>query len=289
VGGDSVIRARNGVDLSTWPVLDRHPVDVVVSTRRGGVSSGPYASLNVGLHVGDEPEAVLKNRRRLAAALGLTLGDLVFCHQTHGRGVAVATRDDAGKGSLSQGDALYGVDALVTGEAGLGLVMMAADCSPIALYDPGAEVVACVHSGWRGTVARVSEAALDVMVTLGADPGRVIAAIGPTIPGDRYQVGPEVAEAASAALGDLRGVAVPDGQGRWLLDLVAANRRILVAAGVSPDRIHTSALSTSDFLYFSDRAERPCGRQAMVAVLHTGSQPSGTSGRTGGTSLQPWT
>ncbi len=257
----------NGMDLLTWPVLQPHPLDVVMTTRTGGVSTGPYASLNLGLHVGDDPRAVVENRRRVAAALDLTLDDLVFCRQTHGRGVATVTRDDAGKGSRGEADALDGIDALVTVETGLGLVMMAADCTPMALYDPDANVVACVHSGWRGTVARVAEAALDVMGGLGADPRRVLAAIGPTIPGDRYQVGPEVAAAAAGALGDLDGVAVPDGSGRWLLDLVAANRRILAAAGVPEEHIYVSGVSTSDRLCFSDRAERPCGRQAMIVVL----------------------
>jgi YfiH family protein len=267
VAGDSTLTTRHGTDLITWPVLDRYPVQVVVTTRQGGVSSGPYSSLNVGLHVGDDPAAVVENRRRMAAALDLTLDDLVFCRQTHGRGVAVVTGDDAGRGSRSESDALDGIDALVTAEAGLGLVMMAADCTPLALYDPDAKVVACVHSGWRGTVARVGEAALHHMADLGADPSRVIVLIGPAIAGDRYQVGPEVAKAVAAALGDLDGLAVPDGDGRWLLDLVAANRRILADAGVDPQRIHATALTTSHPSCFSDRAERPCGRQAMVAVL----------------------
>ena len=133
--------------MLAWPAFDGHPVDALVTSRQGGVSAGPYASLNLGLHVGDSTAAVLENRRRTAAALGADLGDLVFCHQSHGRNVQVVTAADRGRGTLSQDDAIAATDALVTAEPGVVLVVMVADCVPIVLYDPVARVLSCVHAG----------------------------------------------------------------------------------------------------------------------------------------------
>ena len=152
------LRRAGGLEVLAWPVFDGLGVDALVTTRRGGVSRGPYQSLNLGLHVGDSDQDVIENRRRAASALGADLGDMVFCDQSHGREVHVATAGDRGRGSLARADAIASTDALVTAEPGIALVVMVADCVPIVLYDPVAHVLACVHAGWRGTVARVSEA-----------------------------------------------------------------------------------------------------------------------------------
>jgi copper oxidase (laccase) domain-containing protein len=175
----SALRRRADLDVLTWPVFDAFDVDVAVTTRNGGVSSGPYASLNLGLHVGDEAADVLENRRRAAAALDADPADFVFCIQAHGPNVQVVTASDRGRGALTQQDAIAGTDALVTRDAGVVLTVMVADCVPIVLYDPVAHVLACVHAGWRGTVARVSEAAVESMRSLGSNSGDVIAALGP--------------------------------------------------------------------------------------------------------------
>ncbi len=253
--------------------FEPHAVDALVTGRAGGVSTGPYESLNLGLHVGDDAERVVENRRRAAAMVGLDLGDTVFCHQTHGRDVAVVDDRDRGRGTLGVDDAVP-CDAVVTTTPDLGLAVLVADCVPLVLYDPGAHVLAAVHAGWRGTVARIGEAAVEVMVTLGADPGRIVAGIGPAITADRYQVGDEVADAARACFAGDRAdpgiddVIRPDGTGRWLFDLWAANRRILVAAGVKPGNIEVSTVGTGPGTpFFSDRAARPCGRFAALARL----------------------
>jgi len=256
----------------TWPAFAEHAVDALVTTRQGGVSAGPYESLNLGLHVGDNAEAVLENRRRTAASLGADLGDLVFCNQSHGRNVYVATAADRGRGALSQDDAITTTDALVTTEPGIVLVVMVADCVPIVLYDPVARVLSCVHAGWRGTVARVSQAAVEAMAALGSEPGNIIAGIGPAIFPGRYQVDHDVAAAARRCFG-ARGtghVLRPDGTGKWLFDLWSANRIVLRESGLRDDNVHLAAVPTGppgDSPFFSDRAVRPCGRFAAVAVI----------------------
>lgn len=255
--------------MLVWPALEAAGVHSFVTTRLGGVSQGPYKSLNLGLHVGDDDAAVIENRRRAAQALGVALEDLVFCNQTHGREVATVGREDRGRGAFGVADAIEGTDALVTAERGVGLVMMAADCSPLVLADPVAGVVGCVHSGWRGTVARVSAAAVDAMVAVGASPGRIVAAIGPTVAAAGYQVGPEVAATVAETFGAAMAAELlrPDDEGRWRLDLLAANEAVLVDAGVPPEQIHRSGFHSGDGPFFSDRTVRPCGRMAALAVL----------------------
>jgi YfiH family protein len=140
---------------------------------------------------------------------------------------------------------------------------------PIALYDPAAQVLACVHAGWRGTVARVTAAAVATMAMLGARPGDVIAGIGPAIGPDRYQVADDVAEAVRESFGDHASLILrPDGTGRWLFDLWAANRLVLREAGVAGERIHVAAVDTGPpGPFFSNRTARPCGRFAVIARL----------------------
>jgi hypothetical protein len=268
LGDDSGgLRHVGGVWVLTWPALDALGVDVAVTTRIGGVSTGPYESLNLGLHVDDDPDAVVENRRRAVAALGATLDDLVVAEQVHGARAAIVTARDRGRGARSVTDAIAGADALVTAGPGPVLAMLVADCVPVVLVDPTAGVLACVHAGWRGTAARVLDSALHAMGTLGSRPGQVTAAIGPAVSADRYQVGAEVAGALQASLGGAtEGVLRADGTGRWLADLPEANRRILVEAGVPDHSIHRSAMPTGPRgPFFSDRASRPCGRFAALA------------------------
>ena len=253
---------------AAWASFAGLPVDALVTTRDGGVSAGRYASLNLGLTVGDDPDLVVENRRRAAAALDLDLDDCVFAHQVHGRAVAAVGDGDRGRGTRTLDDA-PACDALVTATPGLGLAALAADCVPMVLVDPDARVLGVVHAGWRGTAARAAAAAVEAMAGLGAAPARIVAGIGPAIPADRYQVGDEVAEAVRAGLGGAAaGVLAPDGPGHWRLDLVAANRAVLVDAGLASGQIAVWPGGTGPGTpFFSDRAERPCGRFAALARL----------------------
>ena len=271
-----------GLALLTWPVLDASGADAAVTARSGGVSSGPYATLNLSLSVGDDPGCVLENRRRLAAGFGASPEDFVFARQVHGAAVRVVGVADRGSGASCLDDAVADADALVTTSPGVVLAILTADCVPIVLHDPVAAVLACVHAGWRGTVAGVTTAALAAMQAFGSRPSDVIAGIGPAIAAARYQVGADVHQAVTQAFGpaaaafirpdahpdarpdahpdarpdahpDARPDAHPDahpdarpdsGQNRWLLDLWAANRHALVEAGVPAPQIHTTTLPT---------------------------------------------
>jgi polyphenol oxidase len=270
---ETSIREAGPLRLLTWPALAGSGADAAVTARAGGVSSGPYATLNLSLSVGDDPERVLENRRRLAAAFGAGPGDFVFARQVHGANVRVVGEAERGSGASALANAIPDADALVTTTPGLVLAILTADCVPIVLHDPVARVLACVHAGWRGTVARVCDAAVAAMISLGSRPQDVIAGLGPAAAPSRYQVGADVHQAVTQAFGpDASGFIRPDpgAAGHWLLDLWAANRYVLRESGLPAAQIHVTDIPTGpagpgDF--FSDRTARPCGRLALAARL----------------------
>ncbi len=260
--------ARVGeVEVLTWPMLAELGVDAAFTARDGGVSTGPYRSLNLGLHVGDDPAAVAENRRRAATALGASVDDFVFGMQVHGAHAAIVTARDAGRGARATADALADTDALVTAERGPVLVTLVADCSPILLVDPDARVLATVHAGWRGAVRDAVGATINAMAALGASARRIVAVIGPTVSPTGYVVGPEVEAAVRSSLGDAAQTVLWQHGDRWRLDVCGANRAQLVAAGVAPGSVHLSPYATGDGRFFSDRAARPCGRFGLLARL----------------------
>jgi len=273
----TVFRAAGDLRLLTWPALDASGAGAAVTARAGGVSSGPYESLNLSLSVGDDPGCVLENRHRLATAFGAAPGDFVFARQVHGAGVRVVTEADRGSGAFRLDDAVDDTDALVTTSPAVVLAIPTADCVPIVLHDPVAGVLACVHAGWRGTVAGVTAATLAVMQGLGTRPSDVVAGIGPAVGADRYQVGPDVHQAVTRSFGPAAAQFIhpdPSAPGRWRLNLRAANRHALRQAGVPGARIHATDIPTGPVPghFFSDRAARPCGRLALAARLRPGGE-----------------
>ena len=264
------------LEILHWPEIQKDGLEAFLTTRSvgdqpGGVSARSYASLNLGLHVGDDPANVLENRSRVARAVGVDLDDFVFCNQIHRPNVVVVTEEHRGRGARSTADALPDTDAMVTTTPGLVLAVMVADCVPLVLHDPVAGVLGCVHAGWGGTVRGVTPAAVSVMRQLGAEPGRIRAGLGAAISAADYQVGDDVKTAAEAAFGDrVDQVIRPDGTGRWLFDLIRSNELQLLASGVPRTQIYTSGLVTGPGTqFFSHRADGPCGRFAAIARLTT--------------------
>jgi YfiH family protein len=164
----------------TSPLLDLPGVRHAYFTRQGGVSQGIYASLNVGVGSKDDPAAVIENRRRAAAHLG---GELVTAYQVHSATAHVADRP--WPGPPPEGD------AVVTATPGVVCGALSADCAPILLADAEARVVGAAHAGWKGALTGVAEDAIAKMESLGARRGRIVAAIGPCIGPDSYEVGLE--------------------------------------------------------------------------------------------------
>ena len=171
------------LSVLTSPLLGIPGVRHAFFTRQGGVSTGLYQSLNLGRGSRDDPAAVAENRRRAADHLGVQPGALLDCYQIHSAVAHVALGpwgDDRPEG-----------DAIVTAAPGLACGALSADCAPILLADAEAGVVGSAHAGWKGALAGVVQSAVDAMTRLGADAGRIRAAVGPCIGPDSYQVGPE--------------------------------------------------------------------------------------------------
>lgn len=244
-------------------------VDAWVTTRAGGCSTGPYTSLNLAFHVGDDHERVAANRRALCDALGI--GRLTVADQQHGCRAVVVDQGLAGAGHDGEPDArrrLPATDALVTDRPGVALGVLVADCAPVVLADPVHRVVGVAHAGRRGVVTDVLGAAVRAMGdTFGSAPGDLVAGVGPCIGPAHYEIAGQALDEVRAAMGD--DLLVPTTAGRATFDLPRAVVRRLTEAGVRHDAVELAGIDTrtaTDRLY-SDRAERPCGRFMLVARL----------------------
>ncbi|MGH4023438.1 MAG: peptidoglycan editing factor PgeF [Pseudonocardiaceae bacterium] len=224
----------------------------VVTTRDGGASEPPYASFNLGAHVGDRAEAVAANRARLASGVGLPADRLVWMEQVHGRAVAAVD------GPRSQ--PVPATDGLVTAEPELALVALVADCVPVLLADPVAGVVGAVHAGRVGARIGVLLAALEAMQGLGARLERVEALLGPAACGQCYEV---PADMQAGVVAQLPGSACRTRQGTAGLDVRAGLRRQLTDAGVA--RIGVDPRCTiEDPTLYSYRRDGITGRLAAL-------------------------
>ncbi len=226
-------------------------VRAAFTLRAGGVSAPPYDSFNCATHVGDDPQAVERNRARLRERLALPC-EPVWLEQVHGRRAV-----ELGAGGGPAGAA----DAAVTREAGRVCVVQVADCLPVLLAARDGSAVGAAHAGWRGLAAGVLESALRA---LGAAPGEVLAWLGPAIGPRHYEVGAEVRDAFTGADPGAAAAFTPNARGRWQCDLYALARQRLAALGVarvSGGRWCTYADSAR---FFSFRRDGRCGRMAAL-------------------------
>ena len=233
------------------------------STREGGVSTGPIASLNLSRGI-EDIELVRENRRRFAAAFGRPVDALVFAEQRHGNSVAIANKGDA---RPAGGHWHPGVDALISDRPDLLLIILAADCLPILIATDDGRVVAAVHAGWRGTAANVARHAVAALQReYGVAPERLVAAIGPSIGPCCYEVDGPVIDAFGAGHEAL----LPGRPDHAMLDLRLANVRQLEGAGLRPERIEVLDYCTScrtDLLYSHRREGEPSGRFAGAITI----------------------
>jgi len=227
----------------------------VVTTRAGGRSKPPYESFNLGAGVGDDPEAVAANRHRLADELGLGRDRLVWMEQVHGRNAEVVDGPRA--------TAVETTDALVTAEPGLALVALCADCVPVLLADPQANVVGAAHAGRVGARVGVLPAALKAMEQAGASIDRIQVLLGPAVCGECYEV-PAVMQADVEK--HLPGSASKTRAGTPGLDLRAGLWRQLADAGVAKIGIDPRC-TVEDKTLFSHRREGTTGRLAALTWL----------------------
>ncbi|NEW29334.1 peptidoglycan editing factor PgeF [Nocardia cyriacigeorgica] len=230
----------------------------VVTTRAGGYSAAPYDSFNLGDHVGDDPQAVRRNRERLAETIGLPPQRLVWMEQIHGRNVEIVDGPRT--------EPVPATDALVTTVGGLALVVVTADCVPILLSDDEAGVIAAVHAGRIGARIGIVPRVLDAMVSVGARIDRIGAFLGPAASGRQYEV---PAEMRADVERHLPGSATTTERGTPGLDLRAGLRRQLTTAGVGAVAVDPRC-TIEDKTLFSHRRGAPTGRLGGVIWMEEG-------------------
>jgi len=235
--------------------------------REGGISNGPFASLNCGQGSGDDPDKVRENRARAATALGASPDRLVSAFQVHGSGVhrveAPWSPDDRPR-----------VDGLVTDRPGLALGILTADCAPVLFADPEAGVIGAAHAGWRGAIGGVTDEVVRQMERLGATRQTISAAIGPTISGRNYEVGPEFHDefiAADAA--NARFFMPSEKDGHFMFDLPAYLEQRLGAAGLGKVERTGHCTYDDDRRFYSYRRATHRGEKTyggMIAAITLG-------------------
>jgi YfiH family protein len=236
--------------LSVYPIetVRQFNIDAFVTDRFGGVSEAPFDSLNLAGHVGDRIEHVRENRRRVARASGVDPGHLITINQVHGTDVL----DVDGVSLAPEGD------GLVSSLSGLALAILVADCVPILLVDDASAKFGVIHAGWRGLAGGVLKSAL----THFENPRSVHAVVGPCISVEGYQVGPEVA----AHFNTIPDALYADVADRSRLDLRHVAARQLSEQGLTGEHVTVCRQSTDGGeVFYSDRAQRPGGRFALVA------------------------
>lgn len=270
-----VIHREEELVYLTFPALEETGmVEHLFSTRLGGVSQGQFATMNLSFTRGDDPDCVAENFRRIGKVLGISPEDFVFTDQTHTANVRRVFKTDQGKGFLLERD-YQDIDGLVTNEPGVVLTAFFADCVPLYFVDPVKRAIGLSHSGWKGTVQKIGKATVEMLQReFGSHPSDIITAIGPSICGDCYEVGWDVAEQftrafpATVQLKEKKEAGhrkATSGQiirekenGKYLLDLWEANRQVLLEAGILQEHICITDICTccNPELLFSHRASK---------------------------------
>ena len=260
-GQDRVLEIEDkSVPLLYFPILENTGiVEHCFTTRAGGVSEGIFDSLNLSFSRGDDESAVMENYDRLAAALDTRKEQFVCTDQTHTTNVIRVGKEDCGYGVTRQ-KPYTDVDGLVTDEPGVVLSTFFADCVPLYFVDTVNRAIGLSHSGWRGTVGRMGQRTLEKMATeFGTNPKDIVAAVGPSICQDCYEVSEDVAEEFIKEFsGHADEILINKGNGKYQLDLWKTNEIVLIEAGVKKENIAVTNICTccKPDLLFSHRASK---------------------------------
>ena len=260
-GQDRILEIEDkSVPLLYFPILENTGiVEHCFTTRAGGVSEGIFDSLNLSFTRGDDESAVMENYDRLAAALDTRKEQFVCTDQTHTTNVIRVGKEDCGYGVTRQ-KPYTDVDGLVTDEPGVVLSTFFADCVPLYFVDTVNRAIGLSHSGWRGTVGRMGQRTLEKMATeFGTNPKDSVAAVGPSICQDCYEVSEDVAEEFIKEFsGHADEILINKGNGKYQLDLWKTNEIVLIEAGVKKENIAVTNICTccNPDLLFSHRASK---------------------------------
>jgi polyphenol oxidase len=268
---DMILRTHHDVPFLCFPALeDAGLVRHGFSVRDGGVSTGPYMSMNLSFTMGDSKENVLENYGLMARALNVDVNSMTSVWQAHTDNIRLIEAKDKGKGIALPKDP-EPCDGMITNTRGVTLVTLHADCLPLYFLDPVNLAIGLTHSGWRGTQQAIGIRTLEGMEReFGTIRENVLVFIGPGIGRSAFEVGPEVAEAFVELLGDKKAktVLTPQQMGKYTLNLPLANEMLFLEAGIRPDHIHAAELCTyrRPDLFFSHRRDGNV-RGSMAAFL----------------------
>lgn len=247
-----------------------------ITTRIGGTSCAPYDSLNMGLHVGDDPSKVIANRKIVCDALHLDFDSLCAAEQVHGSHVKKILRADAGRGRCDYSDAIPQTDALITNERDISLLLCVADCSPIFLFDKNQRAAAIIHAGWKGTLAKIVEKTLRKMMDeFGSNPKDIFAGIGPTIGTEPncegYEVSLDLVNKFTLNFQEDAEKFIQKDNGKFYLNLAKANILQLQKMGVPDENIDAANLCTleNSSWFFSHRSMHGQGQTGRFAAIVT--------------------
>ena len=264
------VRKKGDIVYLTFPSLERETaIYHGFSTRLGGVSEGIYHSMNLSFTRGDQEEAVKVNFCRISSAIGFPSESIVTSDQTHTTNVRVVTEEDRGCG-ITKPRSYTDVDGMVTNVPGLTLATFYADCVPLYFYDPVHRAIGLSHSGWRGTVGKIGKVTVETMARVyGTKPEDVLAAIGPSICQECYEVSADVIEQFRGAFEekDWNDLFYAKENGKYQLNLWKANEKIFLEAGILPEHISLSNLCTccNPKFLFSHRASH--GKRGNLAAF----------------------
>ena len=234
------------------------------TSKMGGVSCGKINGFNFGFRVSDNPDSVKENFRLLAKDMDYTLENIVLSKQTHTKNIRIVTESDCGKGVVKDSD-IEDTDGLVTNIPNIPLVVFAADCIPVLLYDEKKRVAAAVHAGWRGSVAGIVPECISIMKSyFGCNPSDICAAIGPSIGPCCFEFGPEAIE----CFGDKYITPLPDK--KYKVNLWNYNCDLLTVAGILPENIDISGICTvchCDKFYSYRTHKEQTGRQIASIMI----------------------
>lgn len=253
-------------------IFDRFGDEIIwsYSTRKGGVSSGPYESMNLAFSTGDDPEKIRENYSIWCGSLGVDTRDTVMVHQTHTNNVIRVDSSMKGQGLFRPKQ--DGIDGMVTDEPGLAMITSHADCVPVYLYDPVRRAAGLAHAGWRGTTAEIARVTVEKMrEEFHTDPSDIFAWIGPCISQRRFECDSDVVEAVRGMSIDGSDAYYYDEEnGKYHVSLRTLNRLVLEDAGIPHDHTGVSGDCTYDMddLYFSHRRMGSVrgGQAALLAI-----------------------
>ncbi|WP_044896110.1 peptidoglycan editing factor PgeF [Bacillus alveayuensis] len=251
-------------DVSIFSIPEwekRNPILIVgFTTKRGGFSKGPYHSLNVGLHVKDDHETVVQNRREIARKLNFPLSNWVFADQVHDCHIEKVTSEHKGAGTIHYDDAIKKTDGLYTNEQNLLLSLCFADCVPLYFFAPKHHMIGLAHAGWRGTVKNIAGEMLQVWIKKEKVlPKDIYVAIGPSIGPCCYKVDRKVIAEVEKLFGFDAGLFYEEvEEGQFLLNLLEMNKAICLNEGIPEKNILTSSYCTScqENDFFSHRRDQ---------------------------------